>query len=175
MLWWSDYINRLIYSILFDVVFTGQKVKNGVIFRGQEPENDEVTVRGQEVCVLVFGGHRVIVFLWRWSEWWWYAIFRSFVEMVMTDTMAELAQNRSFEALVEAVRTAKQRKAALQNTIQKWVMDRGIGTVATRNYMKWRKSKKKPKLAWNNLNFLTPLPFSGVYLPIFSAQLSSSM
>jgi len=39
--------------------------------------------------------------------------------MVMTDTMAELAQNRSFEALVEAVRTAKQRKAALQNTIQK--------------------------------------------------------
>ena len=45
--------------------------------------------------------------------------FRSFVEMVMTGTMAELAQNRSFEALREAVRAAKQRKAALQNTIQK--------------------------------------------------------
>ncbi|XP_070173058.1 dynein regulatory complex protein 9-like [Littorina saxatilis] len=44
---------------------------------------------------------------------------RGFVEVVMTSTMAELAQNRSFETLVKAVRAAKQRKASLQMTIQK--------------------------------------------------------
>ena len=88
--------------------------------------------------------------------------------MVMTDTMAELAQNRSFEALVEAVRTAKQRKAALQNTIQKWVVDRGLGRVATHNYMKWRKSKKKQAGLKQSQIFGTTDFLRGLFAQIFS-------
>ncbi|KAK7480454.1 hypothetical protein BaRGS_00028271, partial [Batillaria attramentaria] len=44
---------------------------------------------------------------------------RGFVESVMTHTMAELAGHRSFQALIDAVQAAKQRKASLQMTIQK--------------------------------------------------------
>lgn len=44
---------------------------------------------------------------------------RGFVEAVMTNTMGELAGQRTFQALVEAVQAAKQRKASLQMTIQK--------------------------------------------------------
>jgi hypothetical protein len=45
--------------------------------------------------------------------------FRGFLELVMTGTMAELAQNRSFEALRQAVGAAKQAKQYMQNIIQK--------------------------------------------------------
>ena len=39
----------------------------------------------------------------------------------MTGTMAELAQNRSFDTMIQAVTLAKRRKASLQQTIQKYV------------------------------------------------------
>ncbi|XP_005104711.1 dynein regulatory complex protein 9 [Aplysia californica] len=44
---------------------------------------------------------------------------RVFLESVMGDTMTELVQNCSFQALLEAVNAQKQHKASLQSTIQK--------------------------------------------------------
>lgn len=46
-------------------------------------------------------------------------VTRAYAETVIMNTMAELAQNRSFNALVQAVEAAKFRKASLQKTIQK--------------------------------------------------------
>ncbi|ESO88598.1 hypothetical protein LOTGIDRAFT_125731 [Lottia gigantea] len=44
---------------------------------------------------------------------------RSFLEVVMSESMSELIHNRTFQSLIEAVKLEKAKKAALQNTIQK--------------------------------------------------------
>merc|ERR1712154_499532 len=44
---------------------------------------------------------------------------RTFLECVMGDTMTELVQNCSFQALINTVQGCKQHKSSLQSTIQK--------------------------------------------------------
>lgn len=51
-----------------------------------------------------------------------YLICRKFLQEVMEETLGEVVSSRSFDSLVKAVNTEKEKKAGLQQTILKYVL-----------------------------------------------------
>ena len=47
--------------------------------------------------------------------------YRKFLQYVIQETLAEIQSNKSFDALVRAVGSEKEKKAGLQQTILKYV------------------------------------------------------